>query len=137
MKTKQPKQKELPIEKLTINRKRWLRGQKDSVLRNEEGLMCCLGFYCLLKKFKISDIFNRSAPEEVLKRTRVDVINKTTKLGRLLIDNDNEEGKIINNNEVCNDLMICNDNTDISDKQRERRITQLFKKINVEVKFVN
>ena len=126
MKTKQPKQKELPIEKLTIDRKRWLRGETDSVLRNKKGLMCCLGFYCLRKRFKVADILDVTSPSDVI------YINGTTRLDRLIVLDDDAD-----DNAVCNNLMIINDNTDISDKQRERRITQLFKKINVEVKFVN
>ena len=58
-------------------------------------------------------------------------------LSLLLNDGDDSGSAFCNNNEICYDLMKANDRKGTPPSKRESRITSLFKKIGVQVTFVD
>ena len=107
---------------LTIDRRKWLRGEdfNSALLRSDDKKMCCLGFFCLSRDIrKIADV---SEPVDLSYQQRQRIPE--------LFDNQHQ-------NHVCEKLMVNNDSPELSEKVRETRITKWFKKIGVNVKFIN
>jgi hypothetical protein len=118
------------MKKLVINRKKWLRGpDRDSMLLDDHGRMCCLGFAARqLCGAKPKDIRGHSSPA-----SKPDVFE--TDLAWLI---KKSRGLPIQDSTVGNHLMSINDQSEgITDAKRERRIAAIFKKKGVRVTFVN
>lgn len=128
------------LKKLVITRSKWFRGKMDgrsSLLIDPEdsysitenvGKMCCLGFYgrqiCGLN---LKDLRGQGTPEDVKKWPSDDplVIKPTSQQGYpYTLDST-----------ICHEMVKTNDNKKITEKQREARLTKLFKKIGVNVTF--
>lgn len=101
---------------LTIKRPRWIRNNdKSMLLRPSDNKMCCLGFYALACGHLEEEIIGVIAPR---------CVRDWRGYGRgdeLIYDN----------------LMDANDLPDFSDDDREQKIVELFKQIDVNVTFVN
>jgi hypothetical protein len=113
---------------LKINRKEWIRGQgsSNSALLTYTGQKCCLGFYCLAsKKITKKDIFGLESPSQVR-----DARSSRAGISKLL----NSNGL---NNDICYEMMETNDSKNLDDKERESKLTKLFKLIGTKVKFYN
>ena len=114
------------MKQLVIVRDKWLRGDDPdlppSELLNDEGEMCCLGFYLRQCGMPQKVLRNQASP--------FDVKDTIPKQARWLL---NEEGQ---NSASCNSLISINDVGTKNDKKRERKIKKRFGKHNVEVKFV-
>lgn len=115
--------------KLVIDRKKWGRGELFGMLLNDAGKMCCLGFLGLAC----------GLPENVIR----DVAMPANVFGKSAKRNNDKWAKMINrgggddSTRLAKSLAVINDNTNTSDKQKERKITQKFKTIGVDVKFKN
>lgn len=113
--------------KLVIDRKKWGRGELFGMLLNDAGKMCCLGFLGLAC----------GLPENVIR----DVAMPANVFGKSAKRNNDKWAKMINRGDdstrLAKSLAVINDNTNTSDKQKERKITQKFKTIGVDVKFKN
>jgi len=126
--------------KMTIRRRHWLRGNKDSqgneadsVMRNENGHMCCLGFYALAKRFTVKEILYKSMPSTVARANPT----KAYKLGSLVRQGFNKAD--YDDSVDCEIFAETNDlvGEDIfAEKQREKGLTRLFKEIGCAVTFV-
>ncbi len=130
-------------EVLTINRGKWVQGGErvgeilgSPELLNDEGNMCCLGFYakqCGVPEDKLSGI---ATPEQVKGSTRVPYM--TTKLAD---EYKSPGGRHIVNSELAKVLMSINDheegsiNENLSLKDKEKLVREEFKKIDVAVRF--
>lgn len=126
----------MEIEKLTIKRSEWGRGGRGGApcLSNgseaENPNRCCLGFVGLAigltddqMKFNISPgAMHKSPWPEFL-------------MNRKWSDGEAEAGFSIYTSDVGSKLMNINDNTMISDEEREARITEIFAANGVEVVF--
>ena len=124
-------------EPLVIDRTKWYRGKGShgsALLRTKDELMCCLGFCLLQRGFTSDELAEVGTPGEVVSvdRMRPDALSKVVGLVDLY---DDESGLL--ETHVCNQLVDANDDPDIDDLTRERRITDLFAKIGVDVTFVN
>ena len=128
--------------KFTVKRSRWLRGglPDESALRVKGGKMCCVGFYALELGYKPKDILDVSIlanlpgeSEKFPKKSRhpkrvMDSIyecNDSEIIGRLSKE---EEEEVYDGNGTAKKLM---------DERREEKLTKLFQKIGVTVKFVD
>ena len=136
---------------LIIDRKKWGRGRTGGSLLTDEfsevtGKMCCLGFFSRNCGFKPKEIRGIGLPEEVIENLMNDVdtygtmtkaetkeklFNKLKKRGF-----DLKSFKKIGTG-LANKLALINDNTDTTDETKERKITELFGKVGIKVKFVN
>lgn len=108
----------------TIKRSKWLRGEDgDSfLLRSTDGKMCCLGQIanqCRVAKAHLKD---RGTPAQV----------GTSIAGK--IKDFVMEG---NNTPLSYDAMKINDDEEITDKVREKRLISLFKKHGITLTFVD
>lgn len=110
---------------LVIDRLTWLRGGPmcESKLLDRHGKMCCLGFYAIAKGATPDQIREVTSPMALAHGGVV--------LTDLLV------GDYYHNTLTCNDLMRANDNCVDNEAERERSLTELFKRINVNVTFIN
>lgn len=98
------------------------RGKGNICLLNGEGFMCCLGQ--IEKQLGI--------PENAL-------INTSTPAGtnvKNILTDTNYNGKTYNNELSVHALMI-NDSPDFNDRQREKKLKQLFSYYGHEISFIN
>ena len=133
------------MQQLIIDRSKWrtggiisdsesLKKYGKTLLLNNQGMMCCLGFYCeQLGGIPKDKLLGISSPESlglndintitelVIKRDHYDVEDDYTLLPTLL----------------TTDAITINDSADLSSEERENKIVNHFKNYNVEVIFKN
>lgn len=131
------------IKSFTINRKRWLRGEgseESCLLNTKTGKMCCLGFFAKQSKIPKNYIENVDTPcsaRMLLNGTKVYSSNckvisrpaKSIKWNTKLLSGEFHSA-------TGDTLMDVNDDEEISDEIREKKITSLFKRIGITVKFI-
>ena len=128
------------MEKLVIDRKKWLRGQGAGTLLVTEdwrdarepdifpvGNMCCLGFECLRHGVSEDELGGETFPKNLSKRERVKL---PAWLGQIDTNGDHIDETVVV-------LARVNDATDLSEGARELEITRLFATQGVEVEFIN
>lgn len=114
------------VKKFTIKRSEWYRGKaQDSLLLNEDKQKCCLGFYGLSCGLRPRDIIGISAP--------AGVIDEHSKLWKTFLITESDGF----NSYDADQLMLINDDEKTSDAHKEKKITALFKKQSITVKFVD
>jgi hypothetical protein len=118
------------VQSFEVDRKTWYRGKGSahSRLLNDEGQMCCLGFYAVAAGLPTDAIRRAACPSDVpraLWKTKLTSMDETVPL--LPEARDTNAAHI---------LMRMNDVEDVADEDREKRITDLFKQIGIDVKFV-
>ena len=133
----------------TVNRKNWYRGKNFAELRNGKGQKCCLGFLansCDLSSQKLTgmgdleDLFSLHShtwnmlveeKEKAVKRVNnIKEITKDTPIMKLMC-------KDLTSNRLCRDIIKINDNPKLTDEKREKLLTKKFKRIDVEVNFID
>jgi len=124
------------MNQLIIDRIKWRTGGTtfndkfgETKLLNEKGMMCCLGFYCVQIGNKTpNEISDIALPESLQSCEGIEELIKPVFLS------DITEYK---NNDFTESAIYINDSESLSNEFREIQIHQHFKKINVDVKFVN
>lgn len=128
------------VKKFVVDRETWYRGKGSyhSCLLNKSNKMCCLGFYalaCGLDKNVIRDITSPMAAVNLSNGKYSEDIHgqevkrKSSKIWKTKLVPKKD------NSAICRKLMIINDNKLITDEKREVKITRLFEKIGIQVKF--
>jgi hypothetical protein len=119
----------MKIKEFTIDRSKWYRGKgpRASRLLNQEGQMCCLGFFAKACSIADVDILNRSTPADVPNNKNQDWENTLIYGHR-----DGESGM----NFTATRLMIINDYPHHTDQTREEKIINEFAYHGIIVKFV-
>lgn len=132
------------MQQLIIDRSKWrtggtvldaedLKKYGPTHLLNEEGMMCCLGFYCKqIENVPEEKLLGVALPEEV------DILNSTSILVRKKdeISNDGRGDRYINT-VFTNIAVRINDDDDLSSEVREDDIAEHFKTVGVQVSFIN
>lgn len=128
------------VKEFTIVRENWQRGVSslDALLLNpDNNKMCCLGFYakaCKIPTSCINDIPDPELAQAVLR-------DKNNRWDTFLLyadydDWDSNDDKHYYHSAAASDLMRINDDEKMSEKDREAKIKEIFKKNGVKVKFV-
>jgi hypothetical protein len=126
------------VHELVIDERRWLHAEKDDpegnyegMLRNEEGKMCCLGFFAQSCGVKAKDMLNLGMPADLNRIPK--------KLREMAFDaEDFGDGDVdYSTKDVIQDLADANDEEGLTLARRKQRITRLFRQIGVGVTFVN
>jgi len=133
------------VKSFTVERKNWYRGKGDekSRLLNNSGKMCCLGFYALACGLDKKVIKNVPDPVGVVNLTKD---GTTTDGSDKVIKRKSEvvwETKLVandrygspDNSGITYDLMGVNDDPYLTDEQREKELTYLFKGLGIKVNF--
>lgn len=113
------------MKKFTVKRSKWARGGMNghSRLLNIEGCMCCLGFATnQISRIPKDKLANRSCPEDVFEKQST----FTTMDSKCVVDN-----------ELSINAININDDRILTEKMREKRLTELFRKHKINVKFVD
>lgn len=124
-------------ETFTVERANWLRGTDQSMLRNPEGQMCCLGFLGLACGYTPEELLNRNLPDDFENRPTGESKDRLLwprDLARVHEDQD-EGGEYSIGTETCSRIAITNDSTFLSDASREQRLTEYFGSIGIKVVF--
>lgn len=127
----------------TIDRSKWARGTNDAKLvASEDGKMCCLGFFYLACGVARASIIDLGEPHEPFDN---DLDLPLPKLAAFLVEeseDDDEEcwgapGRSYACSDAGADLIYANDDLDLTEVERERRIAMLFAGQGVDVAFVD
>lgn len=112
--------------KFTVKRNKWFRGNEgtSSSLLRKDGQRCCLGFLAQACGYQDDEVFDMSYLNELL---QTDLLPQ-------------EFYRATVNSPGCSRLVHkfaagINDNPDISDEIREKRLTELFAKYDIQVTF--
>lgn len=111
-----------------IDRRKWLRGESDEsfdsfLLREDDGKMCCLGFFAKSCGLKNDDIGNTQAPDNRIKKHK-------EKFPKWFFEKNHQKSKDLQS------LIDINDDESIEDEIRENIIKHIFKSHNINVKFI-
>lgn len=120
--------------KLVIDRTRWLRGEggEASSLLRSDSKMCCLGFLAKACDGNEDYFRGNGHPAEVPDIEWPDGIITR----REVVDEDFTH-TVADDSGLTNELILINDDTGISDNDREQSLIDKFALIGVEVEFVN
>jgi hypothetical protein len=122
------------MRQLVIDRSKWRTGGNIldtqfgvTQLLNDNGMMCCLGFYCLQIGNKTeNEISEIGLPESLDSCEGIEELIEPV-----------SDIRDFKNNDFTEIAIYINDSEELSNEFREIQIHQHFKKINVDVKFVN
>lgn len=126
--------------RVVVDRARWLRGDAvGSVLQNNAGHRCCLGFVCLALGLEEKQILSIPDPG------RVGLTSSLTReqreaLQRLLAPCsctacESTEGSGGRNNPTVAEMILCNDSDNVDDPEREAKLIELAKELNIDLVF--
>jgi len=105
--------------KLVIDRAKWCRGgENTSLIRSEDGCMCCLGFFGLACGVPGKLMIDKAGPASAKHSGWPEWLND----GETMLT-------------AKHLLLEANDESSINDSEREQRITEIFAKHGVEVEF--
>jgi len=114
---------------LVIQRKIWGRGETGGALRKkvrDTFKHCCLGILALKQGCSVREIQGNGSPADLTdKRSEKEVRAAFPKM----ISRSGEDSA------VAEEMMSVNDNTGISETDRETRLAKLFGKIGIKIKF--
>ena len=121
----------MKLTKVVVKRSKWLRGNPvRSVLLNESGRMCCLGFAGLKAGLSKADIWGLGAPSEVSAEA-AGILQHSTMRGLCRAD-----FNFSVNTRTCNALMKTNDKPNVPLPTRESKLRELGKKVGIRFTFV-
>lgn len=121
--------------KLVIDRSTWLRGEEDAglLLREADGRRCCLGFLGVSCGIDDDAMASIGCPREVA----------STEWPAWLVTSEETEDEYgdaelrRHDSATADRLMAINDDGDLSEPEREKRLAAIFAKHDVEVEFVD
>lgn len=111
------------MKEVTIKRSKWARGGRDTKLVNSDGTMCCLGFVC--NAYKV--------PKYVMDTEKPSYVQHPRVPAALLVKYGGWDSW---DSLLSEEAIMLNDNELITSKTRERKLTSLFKKVGIKLKFV-
>lgn len=114
---------------------RFLTGEGDTQLLNEEGFMCCLGFFSLSCGYSEEEILNKGEPEEM--DVDYDGLHRYPDwFAKVVSDGDYYEGHYDRVDAPAQTQFIeVNDNPYTTPQQKEELVKDLFATHGVEVEF--
>lgn len=145
------------MSKLVIDRTKWFRGDSrlsKLIVPEADNKMCCLGFYAKECGYTDDEILGFAEPGQLIRAKNSlenwqyePIENYACKFDKRLLDvrwwdKENADGTparqyFLASSDLCHSLMHYNDSIHMPDKQREEKLTELFKQIDVEVEFIN
>lgn len=112
-----------------IQRTSWYRGKgpSNSRLITASGMKCCLGFMCEQAGIDRIHLIGKTSPNELPYGIMPQFL-------QVLVD---RSAFGLSNSKLASVAMTINDNASIDDTEREKRLIELFKPHNIELKFVD
>jgi hypothetical protein len=92
--------------------------------------MCCLGFLGKQLGVPYTKMTDKPTPENLTKVGQA----KFQQAGLLVVQS-NATDKVVHT-DVCDRLIVVNDDLHLTEQYREKRITALFKRIGIKVRFI-
>lgn len=128
------------VKSFVIDRAKWYRGKYSQLLGSRD-MKCCLGFYALACGVDKKTIRGLGSPSDVV---NLDVCPTAVSVDVTRRPNVKWETRLVKrvrskfgakDTSITDQLMVINDSKSIDDVKRESKITSLFKKIGIKVKF--
>jgi hypothetical protein len=113
---------------LKIDRARWRNGDNGtgkSRLLNKDGFMCCLGFACKADGLEDHVIYEKWYPDDLMHPSLLDN-------GNILFTPKNFKDGSLN---LRTQLITTNDSINLENSERETRLKELFKKLDIDLVF--
>lgn len=139
------------MKQLVIDRAKWRTGDESSLksgkgrtmLKNEEGYMCCLGFYCVQAGIPEEIIYNKTSPlclvRDLLESYTLELYDKyytdILDIQQLVYIFDSEDPSEMLNTELCKVAMEINDSPTLTKEIREITLKKRFNEYGIEVIF--
>ena len=118
--------------KVVVERSKWLRGDPgSSMLLDEDGMRCCLGFVMHAEGFWDAQLFEKTTPHEVV------ILPQQGRGSRLTCEITSPSGFLVgeSNTGWAHRAMLLNDNPGFTDAKRERLLRAHCKCENSLVQF--
>jgi hypothetical protein len=119
--------------KVTIRRKKWLRGTPSSSMCNKSGAKCCLGFIASACGIDREDILEKADPADVVRDLLSNGKSVPDEFMHLI--NVSKHG-VFNSKQVANAIEL-NDEIGYTPKKREKELKKLLNKIGYDVTFTD
>jgi hypothetical protein len=125
------------MEKLVIDRSKWRTGASgnsntgvgSTSLLNDQGYMCCLGFFCLSAGLKENDVRGAGTPRDA-------IFDHNINLMPIAESNSDDDDGIYIDTHFCDGAVNINDSETIDSKTREIEIKNHFATVGIEVEFI-
>jgi len=125
------------MEKLVIDRSKWRTGASgdsktglgNTFLLNNEGFMCCLGFFCLSAGLKENHIRSAGTPRDA-------VFDHNINLMPIAESNSDDDDGIYIDTDFGSGAVDINDSETIDSKTREIQVKDHFATVGIEVEFI-
>lgn len=121
-----------------VDRNKWVRGGKkkfgEPSLLNKQGNMCCLGFCMIQCGFVPADIRNQDLPKDAARKYEKKNAKQLTIPGDRLVWRDDYD-KRIHDTELSLAAANVNDDSLISDVERELRLKDIFAEAGHSIEF--
>lgn len=123
-----------------IKRSKWARGDKNgpSMLLNDAGAMCCLGFFSKKLGATKGQLFDVPAPHCLVRKLVDEGKSKAGRKWKGLLRG-LVKGRLdyVEPTALAEDIMPTNDIASIDETSRERRLTEMFAKLGWKPKFID
>lgn len=106
-------------ERFVVSRARWMRGQEDAQLLDNHDRMCCLGFVCEQRGLPREMLLGTPDPGWLMPGETGPVDGLLTVRGATGTPRDRCTA-------LASDAIVVNDDDEIDDAERERRLSALF-----------
>jgi hypothetical protein len=120
------------VDRFTVMRSNWDRGNKQGQLLGSNG-MCCLGFLGAACGVPDADLRGQGLPEET---TSISDVESRWPAKIVQWKDDGAGCAEWHDTRLVSELIEVNDDPHLDDEVREERLTALFKKADLEVEFV-
>ena len=119
-----------------VRRKTWQRGQSPSLLRDDRGKQCCLGFVCEQLGVEHEAMQCVGTPGELVwaGTGSIDPSDYPQLMGVVVRDSTTALGHLVDS-DLSSEAMSINDDDAITDAVREAQLTKLFKRYGYALRF--
>jgi hypothetical protein len=126
--------------KVVIDRAKWRTGQNGfnatgkgkTMLLNQEGYMCCLGFCCKAAGVKSEDLLDVLTPERLSSARKIDISNTGLTVPSI---SSISNKSIPVNSRLAREAIHINDHSCSTPALKEQQILEVFKDSNFEIEF--
>ncbi len=132
------------MEKLIIDRSKWRTGGNPTttnktglgftLLLNDAGFMCCLGFESLRCGIPSDKLLNTGEPGEITPEAKLTI--KIQHLVTIKYEYDEDTENYYINTNFTDIAMRLNDDYDLTSEEREERIKEHFATVDIEVEYI-
>ena len=119
------------LTEFTVDRATWLRGEgaaKSRLVRRQDDKQCCLGFLCRAAGLPKKALLSQAAPEDLAPELK-------ERLPAFLFEKLEKSPSALRNSGAAANMMRVNDSGELTEEERELKLTRLFERQGIKVTF--